>query len=259
VINTFKWFEKTNNMDEISIYLLPYFEGADKKMARHLLAHLNHHGMFRHWKDGKNNIKELKEKKIYQHVAKEIAALQKEWGGSDVPVIILPVDDRSRRLRMEFGSKGGLAFPDKIFLFLSPENSKTSIAALLTHEYNHICRLKHINKADPDVTLLDTLVLEGLAEAAVNERFGDKETAKWTSYYNDKQLDFFFTRWIKPNLDVRQEEGSSVQRLLYGFGPYPQMMGYCVGYRMVKDYMAKTNKNVKQLLPVASEEFLNGK
>lgn len=226
-------------------------------MGRGILAHLHNHGMFRDWKDGIRNMKKLKDQGIYQKAAKELVFLKKEWDGPDVPVIILPVDDHNRRIRVEFGTKGGLAFPDKIFLFLSPDNSKSSIAALITHEYNHVCRLKKLNKEEPDITLVDTLILEGLAEAAVNERFGEKETAKWTAYYNDKQLDLFFNRWMKPNIGIRQDEGSLIQRLLYGRGPYPQMMGYAVGYRLVKDYMAKTNKKIKQIMGVPSETFLS--
>ncbi|MGG3573322.1 DUF2268 domain-containing protein [Bacillus gobiensis] len=257
VINTVKWFDNADNTAELSKYVLPLFEGAHEKMGRGILVHLSSHGMFRNWKDGKSNIKKLKEQGFYQKAAKEINFLKKEWNGPDVPVIILPVDEQNRRLRAEFGSKSGLAFPDKIFLFLSPDNSNSSIAALITHEYNHICRLNKMNKDESDITLLDTLILEGLAEAAVNERFGKKETAKWTAYYNNKQLDQFFERWIKPNIDVRQEEGSLIQRLLYGRGPYPQMMGYAVGYRIVKDYMERSNKKIKQLLTLSSEKFLH--
>ena len=155
---------------------------------------LQNHGMFRHLKDGVRTSKRLKEKGCYSHIQKEEAYLKEKWNGPDVPIVVLPVDERNRKIRQEFGSKSGLAFRDKMFLFLSSDSSNSAVSALMTHEYNHVCRLEHVTKDEKDETFLDTIMMEGLAEYAVYERFGSSLTAEWTSYYTPEQLDFLFEK-----------------------------------------------------------------
>ncbi|MDI5790224.1 DUF2268 domain-containing putative Zn-dependent protease [Bacillus licheniformis] len=70
-------------------------------------------------------------------------------------------------MRVEFGSKSGLAFSDKLFCFIG-RSSRSSISAIMTHEYNHVCRLENMPKEEKKMTLLDTIILEGLAEYAVS-------------------------------------------------------------------------------------------
>lgn len=84
--------------------------------------------------------------------------------------------------------KSGLAFKDKLFLFLSDQNSDNEIRALLVHEYNHVCRLAKNGKQEENYVLLDSIILEGLAENAVRELVGEEYLAKWTSYYTEGQL-----------------------------------------------------------------------
>ncbi len=54
--------------------------------------------------------------------------------------------------------------------------------------------LEHVTKDEKDETFLDTIMMEGLAEYAVYERFGSSLTAEWTSYYTPEQLDFLFEK-----------------------------------------------------------------
>lgn len=56
------------------------------------------------------------------------------------------------------------------------------------------------------MTLLDTIILEGIAEYAVFERLGEAETAAWTSYYSEKQLCHFQDRFVKPHFELRRHD-----------------------------------------------------
>ena len=49
---------------------------------------------------------------------------------------------------------------------------KQELQALFAHEYNHVCRI-HILKTLDEMTLLDSLILEGLAEDAVKDLYGE--------------------------------------------------------------------------------------
>ena len=62
-----------------------------------------------------------------------------------------------------------------IFLFVCGRNSVEELKVLLAHEYHHICRLHQIETKETEYTLLDTMIMEGLAEQAVTERYTEKQ------------------------------------------------------------------------------------
>ncbi|WHM03016.1 DUF2268 domain-containing protein [Bacillus velezensis] len=255
VKQTYQWMEKAASVNDLAPHLLPLFSGADKKEWKPILGMLQNHGMFRHLKDGVRTSKRLKEKGCYSHIQKEEAYLKEKWNGPDVPIVVLPVDERNRKIRQEFGSKSGLAFRDKMFLFLSSDSSNSAVSALMTHEYNHVCRLEHVTKDEKDETFLDTIMMEGLAEYAVYERFGSSLTAEWTSYYTPEQLDFLFEKRVKPNHRLTRDSRMFSQ-LLYGKGYFPSMLGYAVGFNIVKKYLTDHQKTVKEALAIPSKTFL---
>ncbi|MCP6682919.1 DUF2268 domain-containing protein [Bacillus nakamurai] len=252
---TYQWMKKAASIDDLAEHILPLFSGAKKKEWRPILGTLQNHGMFRNMKDGLFTINQLKEKGCFSHIQKEESYLKEKWGGPDVPIIVLPVDERNRRIRLEFGSKSGLAFRDKMFLFLSSDSSNSAVSAIMTHEYNHVCRLEHVTKDEKDDTLLDIIMMEGLAEYAVYERFGSSLTGEWTSYYTPEQLQILFEKRIKPNLGLKRDSRMFSQ-LLYGKGYVPSMLGYAVGFDIVKKYLTANKKTVEEALSIPSKTFL---
>ncbi|MGM8365830.1 DUF2268 domain-containing protein [Virgibacillus sp. W0181] len=230
--------------------LLKYFPEAS---AAELHEYLGLHGMYQQpISDGARLIEAMRTTDVWRVVQKENQHLQLKWNGPNIPIFILPSDHDNYHLRRDHKGKSGLAFSDKLFLFISETNTRTEIRTLFTHEYNHVCRLAHNNKDEKKYTLLDTVILEGLAENAVRVLFGEKETAAWTTYYTNNQLENMWKELIVPNKHVKKE-AYRYEEILYGFGRYPKMAGYCVGYYIVKKYMKKTNRNVDQLLHVPTE------
>ncbi|MDA7026087.1 DUF2268 domain-containing protein [Bacillus sp. CLL-7-23] len=256
VEKTYEWFEKSSSMYELSSYILPFFKEASIKDNMAIVKHLQTHGMFRFWKEGQKTQQELKKNNIFRFVKQEEQLLRNKWNGPDVPIIILPVDEKNRKIRVKFGSKSGLAFHDKLFLFLSAHSTKESISAIMTHEYNHICRLEKMPKEEKDMTLLDTMILEGLAENAVHERLGESETAKWVTLYSQKQLEHFQTRMLKPYFGLHRQDERLFSSLMYGKGYFPEMLGYAVGYNIVNQYLLKKRAKVGNVLSLSAESFL---
>lgn len=251
VIQTDQWLRKEyDNPKEVCKRLLRYFpEGT----ASELHEYLSMHGMYEQPMDKNNHwLEEMKEKKVWKVVEREKRTLQKLWKGPDIPVFIFPANHLNRYLMTEHNGKSGLAFHNKLFLFISNKNTMKEIRALFTHEYHHVCRLKKYKKSESDYTLLDTVILEGLAENAVYERFGEKSLAKWTSYYSKDQLKKIWERIILPNKDV-SKWSKHYEKIMYGFGLYPKMAGYCAGYYIVKKYMTDQQKRIDQLFYESSE------
>ncbi|OAO79092.1 hypothetical protein A0O32_1837 [Anoxybacillus flavithermus] len=235
VVNTKDWFVDDRWREKIN-----------EDVHRHLFAH----GMAR--RNQQEIMKQLAEKNVWAFVAKKFAELKKGWNGPDVPIYIFPADATNRSLQHEFGGKSGVAFFDQLFLFLLPHVSNEHIYALLIHEYNHVCRLHVDPKDERDYTLLDRIVMEGLAEHAVRERLGSEYVAKWTTYYTKEQLEQFTKKWLVPNLSLRPDD-ARYRALLYGSMLYPRMLGYAVGYEVVRRALAK--KTMTKLLTMTSEKI----
>ncbi|WP_027408930.1 DUF2268 domain-containing protein [Anoxybacteroides tepidamans] len=248
VIRTDEWMKK-EKPTEICERLVFYFENAN---ARDIYLHLIHHGMHSLSHDVTKTIEEMKRKGIWERADAIYQELQKRWNGPDVPIFIFPADSRNRKLARDFNSKGGLAYSDKLFLFLLPHHQLKEIEAVLTHEYNHVCRLAKQPKKEN--TLLDAIVLEGLAEQAVGKYVGEAHQAKWINYYSEEELRKFWKQYLARYQSIRQSH-SLHNRLLYGLGLYPPMLGYATGYGMVGAAMEEEG-DILKLLAMPSERVL---
>lgn len=87
--------------------------------------------------------------------------------------------------------KNGYSFEDKMFLFLPANISDEELEALFVHEYHHICRLKKTGKRVLEHTLLDSIIMEGLAEHAVLDYCGKQYLLRWNSLYSTEALEKF--------------------------------------------------------------------
>lgn len=252
VMRTDQWLlEAYDNPIEICEKLRGLFDGA---YASEIYDYLLLHGMYTPLTNEKERIIKLQGNHVWGIVQNEAQSLQKLWKGPEIPIFIFPSDTSSEIMKTEFNGKSGLAFKDKLFLFISEQNSEAEIRALLTHEYNHVCRLTYFPKNEDDYTLLDTIILEGLAENAVCERFGEEFLSSWTSFYTDKKLLNMWEKLIIPNCSILKTDPKH-QELLYGSPLYPKMAGYSVGYFLVKKYMEINHCLSKDLLSTEPVQF----
>ncbi len=251
VINTNQWkIDVYQEPIHLADKFEPYFPDAT---SLEIYQYLTMHGMYSRVEDA-TVFTLFKKKDYWTVIEKEEKILKKIWKGPDVPIFILPSESRNREMNKEFNGKSGIAFRDKLFLFLSDMNSHEEVKSVFTHEYNHVCRLYHYEKSEKNYTLLDSIILEGLAENAVRERFGKKNNARWTSYYNETQLEHMWKTKLFPHHQVKKNDKLH-HKLLYGLGFTPKMAGYCVGYYLVKKYLTEHNKKCNQLLSTSSEEI----
>lgn len=253
VIRTDQWLDNLwDNPIKLCEKVKKHFKKASvDEIYRHLMIH----GMYEYpLRDGFKLIQKLKQNGIWEIVQREEQKLKGKWDGPEIPIYIFPSDPNSRELKDNFNGKSGLAFADKLFLFVSQNNSEHELKALFTHEYNHVCRLNKFSKKEEDYVLLDSIVLEGLAENAVLEQLGESYIANWTSYYTDTELENMWHRVILPSHSLPMHYGKH-QAILYGLRLYPKMIGYCVGYYLVQKYLKENKLTSKELLALPSDEI----
>lgn len=251
VIRTDEWLlEDYKHPIQLAHRVKDYFPNAE---AEEIFAHLTKFGMTRS-AIPKKRVQQMQAAKLWNITSEDYKELQHQWNGPEVPIFIFPSDETNYRLRKEFNGKAGLTFKDKAFLFLSESNTQMEIKALLTHEYNHVCRLEKFNKPEKQYTLLDTIILEGMAEYAVFKRLGEEHTASYIGKYQDEVLHRFWTKYLSSEKGLRANT-NKYYRLLYGSHFYPKMLGYCVGEYLVRTYANKHGLALKELFAVKSEEI----
>ncbi|MGG3888309.1 DUF2268 domain-containing protein [Metabacillus fastidiosus] len=251
IISTDKWLKKNPDERKICKELVPYFHSLKEKEILNLLHSF---GMYKNFSGLSHTIQELEERRIWSFVRKEADDLKEEWNGPDIPIFIFPTDERNKKIMREYKGRAGLAFKDKIFLFISPTVQKEDVKSLLTHEYHHTCRLAKLKKEESMFCLLDVIIMEGLAEYAVLERLSGEHLALWTSYYREEQAVRFLKNIILPNQFLKRDDHKFTE-IMYGRGFYPKMLGYFVGFHIVKKYSEKTGRKTADMFEIDAAEF----
>ncbi|MFZ3579860.1 DUF2268 domain-containing protein [Virgibacillus sp. DJP39] len=253
IVRTDKWLLNSHDKPvEICGRIKEQFDGAT---AHEIYDHLKRFGMYRlPFNNGHDRIKKLQKNNSWQIVNDEQRILQKLWDGPNVPIYIFPSDSSNKKMKREQNGKSGLAFEDKLFLFISEDTKEKELRALFTHEYNHVCRLSNYHKHERNYVLLDTIILEGLAENAVRDRFGEDLLATWTSYHSIEKLQKLWSNLIFPHRNTPKSSFKH-QELLYGSQLHPNMTGYSVGYYLVNKFMQENNITFKELIIMETEEI----
>ncbi|RXI98252.1 hypothetical protein DS745_18120 [Anaerobacillus alkaliphilus] len=235
----------------------PIAEYFEEYHAAQLHKYFLDNGMF--FPDAKilHEVKELEKNKVWQLVQTEYEKLQKEWNGANAEIFIFPAERRNQVLMKDLKGKTGVSFHNVVVLFLTKENSPNEIKALLTHEYNHVCRLSMLEQQLEELTLLDSMVIEGMAEIAVEQTQGKEMLAPWVNLYSKKELLPFWMR-VKRHLDLKGKSNHDVY--LYGdkrSRTFPKWFGYSVGYLIVKEYLEKHSEmKMDELLQINAEDIL---
>lgn len=185
---------------------------------------------------------------VWAIIERQLYELMKQWDGPTTQVAILPIRHGV--------VKNGVAYKHGICLFVSSHISIKELHSLITHEYHHICR-QHAYKSTP--TLLDSVIMEGLAEHAVESLFGEHAVSSWTKRYPFEDIHHYWHTHFLAHLSVSGLHNH--QHFLFGDAKLqlPAHIGYCTGYRIVEAFLMKNpSLTTQQLLKFSSEEITLG-
>ncbi|WP_112182386.1 MULTISPECIES: DUF2268 domain-containing protein [Paraliobacillus] len=240
------------HMDTLCDPLVAYFIDTD---AQTIQWHLLQHGLFYPDPHDKHTILAMFKNDYWGIVEEQFNSLKQRWKGPEVPVFLFPSDFTNNRLQEEFSGLSGLSYPDKVFLFIKDDTSPKKLEALLTHEYSHVYRLQYKPLKDKTLNLSDAIVLEGIAEIAVQQLVGNTYLSKATGLYTKEEAQFYWNEWIKPNQHLVKTNLQHDQ-LMYGGEDIPKWAGYNVGFHLVKNYMENNNISLLELLQMPTDTII---
>ncbi|MEH7113022.1 DUF2268 domain-containing protein [Neobacillus niacini] len=254
IIQTDKWLEdEFEHPTKICEKLLPAFNGLSAPKIYHQLAEF---GMYRPSDRTKEIFHSMKENKTWEVVERVLLDYRKKWRGPDIPIYLFPIgQQRSFFFRQEEKVKGGVSYPDKMFLFLSTSLTTKEIEALFVHEYHHICRLTQQTKRFEDYTLLDSIIIEGLAEYAVLVNCGRSYLADWCSMYTESELKNLWKKYLGGNLELKKSAHKH-DELLYGLGRVPKLLGYAAGFKIVENYYKDHHYSTRLSFKLPAKKYL---
>lgn len=218
------------------------------------LKQLSFYGMEQRESSLKEIIERMEEQKWWEKIRYFEAKYKGEWGGEDCPIYIYPVSTKYLKSNKSHIA-GGATFEEAVFLFLPTDqiNGK-KLEALFVHEYHHYQRLNKLSKKIEDFTLLDSCVMEGLAEHAVREYCGDKYVQYRTKLSKEEALEKW-NKYILPNINAGKNSKIH-DELLFGKGNYGKYLGYELGYWLVDRYQESHPFSTKKALSLHSNHFL---
>ncbi|WP_442599172.1 DUF2268 domain-containing protein [Neobacillus sp. D3-1R] len=227
----------------------------NKSELQRFYQYLVQFGMYRPNSESKNVFEELKKGRTWDQVQLIYSKYKEDWKGPKVPIYIFPIDKGSRLLFRSNQTKSGVSFKDKIFLFLSNLDDSQELEALIIHEYHHVCRMNGLTKPLNEYTLLDSIIMEGLAEDAVHEHLGKKYVASWSKELPNEQFNQYWQKYFKKHLSIKKKD-SLHDHLLFGKGFVPKMLGYTCGYHIVRKYRKHENFSTKASFSLVPEIFI---
>lgn len=244
VMKTNEWLEQ--DFDQPLLLMKKLQSPFTKSHPDQLYRHLQKHGMYKPNEKAKKTYKLLMEQEVWKKIEHLFATYQQLWNGPDIPIYIFPLNTTHRRTE----TKSGLAYKHSLFLFINGEIDEKEMEAVLIHEYHHVCRLHRLQHKKN--TLLDTMVMEGLAERTVEKYVGSEYLANWTKIYRASDFKRLWTRFIEENILTKRSDPLHDRIMLGKFG-YPPMLGYWSGYQLVKN---AGPISVKQSFSISPEEIM---
>ncbi|SEO15922.1 Uncharacterized protein YjaZ [Amphibacillus marinus] len=216
---------------------------------------LEQHGLFQPAANNHKQIEQLLNSDVWQQVDDLYKHFQEQWHGPDTKIILLPADLNNNVLTKKFNCISGLTVQATIFLFITDKILPEQLKALIVHEYSHAYRLSTTRR----LTLLDTIILEGVAEYLVHAYCDSNLQTSGLFSSPLKKASFLsvWNKWVKPNLTI-YERHPLHSRIMYGnVEDLPDLAGYQVGYYLVSEWARQTNASRTLVLNTPAELFLS--
>lgn len=219
----------------------------------------------------KDNLPELIESKIFEEYQEVISKGIDEFKKIDyfipleeIYVNILLGDGDSQEMKVNKGYSGFGGIPGYIMLMVVPNDfNKKRLKSALAHEFNHNVRFTFEPFNHGDVTVEEYIVLEGLAECFAEEMYGKELIGPWIADFDKEEMEYS----IEVIKEGRKTKGfGEVSAYMFGddvakkrgYSPVglSANAGYTIGYHLIKQYLANSNKSIAEATLTPTEEII---
>lgn len=117
------------------------------------------------------------------------------------------------------------------------ETSFFALQSTVVHEYHHHYRIRKTCMTDSNISLLESLVREGMAEHFVKEILGEQAAGPWVNALSESDAKEL---WYSRYQEHLEDRGDATNSYVFGGGDsgLPLWAGYSLGYHMVGWYRA---------------------
>jgi uncharacterized protein YjaZ len=210
-------------------------------------------------------LQQIETQRVEQFIRETLADLKCSYAsGKKLSIELYPMDENDRFGREQLGGVSAWTSweGDTIHFVVYP--SKDTIHTLkstVVHEYHHHYRISALNNGHSNVTLLEKIIREGLAEHFVAEILGTDFHGPWVGALTEEDARMYWTTLYSKHT---QAYGDKTDLFVFGGGSsgVPFWAGYSMGYYLVKWYrqlhpdasvMALTAQNSEEFIPCPSD------
>lgn len=188
--------------------------------------------------------------KAYQEI---VPTIESKIKLSDIDIVVA---DNPEGVIPEIGTGGSSPTANLIYINIDPDfpniedRIEEEIKSTLAHECHHCARAEHFYYGE---NLLEALITEGLADHFDLEINGG-EIKLWCKALSEAELEEYLN---KARLEFDNENYDHSKWFFGTDSEIPKWAGYSLGFKIVDDYLNKTNKKASELFNLDSKEFIS--
>ncbi|KAA0550411.1 hypothetical protein FZW96_00375 [Bacillus sp. BGMRC 2118] len=197
--------------------------------------------------------------KFESFIKNKLAHLQHKYRvDKPIQLEVFLLDDNDEFVKEKLG--GVSAFTEWngriCFVVLPEEQIRHTLHSVITHEFHHHWRMNSLHINEENETLLDRMILEGLAEHFVEKELGSHFLGPYKDALIESQAKHFWRETYRYHI---HEKGDGCNPFMFGNAErqLPFWGGYSIGYYLVKWYVEKNKSiSIEELTILPSEQFI---
>jgi uncharacterized protein YjaZ len=193
------------------------------------------------------------------YIQNELTWLQATYpSGKPIQFELLILDQHDEFVKEKLGGISAFTEWDGHMCFIveADEGVRDTLKSVIFHEYHHLWRMSKLNMTEGNETLLDRLVLEGLAEHFVRIELGDAFLGPYKSVLSEAEALQLWDTTFRYHIHDRGNITDS-----YMFGNQEMQLpfwgGYSLGYHLIEWYMNDNSEwTIEGLTELPSKSFI---
>lgn len=210
-------------------------------------------------KDLEKQLHKLKKLQFETYIETELRRLQEKYPSKHpIQFGLFLLEEKDDFVRDRLG--GVSAFADYngnlCFIVYPDEKVRSILKSTIAHEYHHHFRINNLGLTEENETLLDRLVLEGLAEHFVRIELGESYLGPMMRALSEEEARML---WHTKYVDHLRDKGDATDSFMFGDHEQgmPLWAGYSIGYYLVKWFIERNNfKSIEELTELPSHNFI---